>query len=206
MNEWNIQARARVCQGCGRSFADQENYHTLLFETRRGFERLDVCGTCWEGQHQHGAKDRKGFISHWQGVFCLPPAAPAEAIQKDSAESLLRRLTERNDEALQPAAFILAVMLERKRVLKMREQLRQGGRRTLVYELPATGELFTIPDPQLRLDQLEQVQRDVAMLLEQGLPEPPPMPQPREEPFVTEEAHPTPGSVPTSPALESASP
>jgi hypothetical protein len=171
MNEWNIQSRARTCQSCGRAFADQEMYHTLLFEQRFGFERQDVCGACWEEQHRHGAADRKGFISHWQGTFLQPPPAPPDPIQRDSAESLLRRLTELNAAEWQPAAFILAVMLERKRILKIRDQVRQEGQRIFVYELGRTGELFTVPDPQLRLDQLEAVQRSVAQLLEHGLPE-----------------------------------
>jgi hypothetical protein len=38
-----------------------------------------------------------------------------------------------------------------------------------IYEQPKTGDIFTIADPNLRLDQLEEVQRDVAMLLEQGV-------------------------------------
>lgn len=170
MNDWNIQARARSCQGCGRTFGDREAYHTLLFEQRTGLERVDVCGACWDGQHRHGATDRKGFVSHWQGVFSVPPPAPPEPIQRDSAESLLRQLMERDDPALRPAAFILAVMLERKRILRIREQLKREGRRTFVYEMPRTGELFTVDDPALQLDQLEAVQHDVARLLEHGLP------------------------------------
>lgn len=191
MNDWNIQSRARVCQTCGRTFADRENYHTLLFEQRSGFERLDVCGQCWDEQHRHGAADRKGFVSHWQGIFALPPPPPPEPIQRDNAETLLRRLVERNDPELQPAAFILAVMLERKRVLRLREQRRQNGRRTFVYEFPRTGDLFAIPDPALQLDQLEKVQHDVARLLESGLP---PEGQPCEEPFAPEMTGP-PGSL-----------
>ncbi len=183
MNDWNIQARARVCQSCGRAFTDKAPYHTVLSEQRSGFERIDICAACWESQHRHGSADRKGFVSHWQGVFTVAPPPPPEAIQRDSAESLLRRLLELNDPSWQPAAFILAVMLERKRVLKMREQLRQGGRRIFVYELPRSGEVFTIPDPDLKLDQLEQVQRDVAQLLEVGLPV---EGSPTEEPFVPE--------------------
>jgi hypothetical protein len=76
-------------------------------------------------------------------------------------------------------------MLERKRVLKIREQIRQEGRRIFVYELPRSGEIFTIRDPDLKLDQLEQVQRDVARLLEVGLPV---EASPTEEPFVPEVA------------------
>lgn len=184
MNEWNIQSRARSCHACGRSFTDREHYHTLLSEVRSGFERLDVCGACWEAQHRHGAADRKGFVSHWQGVFSVPPPPPPEAIRRDSAETLLRQLLERDDPRWHPAAFILATMLERKRLLRARQQIRQNGRRSIVYEQPGTGDVLVIQDPALRLDQLEAVQHDVARLLEHGLPS---EGQPVEEPFVPTE-------------------
>jgi hypothetical protein len=81
----------------------------------------------------------------------------------------LRKLIEQNDPRYAPAAYILAVMLERKRILKVKEQITRDGQRVFVYEQPKTGDIFTIADPDLHLNQLEAVQRDVAMLLEQGL-------------------------------------
>ncbi len=81
-------------------------------------------------------------------------------------------------------------MLERKRILKVKEQLVRDGQRVFVYEQPKTGDIFTIADPDLRLDQLEEVQRDVAMLLENGLNPPVPTaedPAPTAEPVATED-------------------
>ncbi|HEY9173148.1 MAG TPA: hypothetical protein VI136_12755 [Verrucomicrobiae bacterium] len=170
MNEWNIQGRAHACQTCGNPFADRQPYHTLLFDDRSDYRRLDVCPACWETRHRDNDVIAKGFISHWQGIYEAPPP-PTDPIQKDTAESLLRKLIERNDPRYAPAGFILAVMLERKRVLKVKEQLQREGQRVFVYEQPKTGDVFTIADPNLRLDQLDEVQRDVAMLLEHGLPE-----------------------------------
>ena len=170
MNDWNIQSRAHQCQACGKSFTDKQAYHTLLLDEKQGYLRLDVCEACWKDQHREGTPDRKGFVSHWQGVYEAPPSAPPEAIKRETAETLLRKLVELNDPAYANTAFILAVMLERKRLLKVREQLQKEGRRVFVYEYPKTGDLFTIPDPCLQLNQLEQVQRDVAELLEHGLP------------------------------------
>ena len=37
MTEWNIQSRAHNCAGCGKVFANQETYHTLLFDERTEF-------------------------------------------------------------------------------------------------------------------------------------------------------------------------
>ena len=65
-------------------------------------------------------------------------------------------------------------MLERKRMLKVKEQIVRDGKRVFIYEQPKTGDIFTIADPDLRLDQLEAVQRDVAALLEHGLNPPVP--------------------------------
>jgi hypothetical protein len=167
MTDWNIQSRAHACGACGRAFHDQENYHTLLFDEKAAFRRLDVCDACWQKQFSDGARDRKGFVSYWHGVY-EAPAPPSDPIQKETAESLLRKIIELNDPHYIPAGYILAVMLERKRLLKIKEQLVRDGQRVFVYEQPKTGDIFSIVDPNLQLDQLDAVQHDVAALLEHG--------------------------------------
>jgi hypothetical protein len=167
MNEWNIQSRAHACETCALPFADRQPYHTLLLDESPVLRRTDICEPCWQ-KKSAAARSQAGFISHWQGIFEVPPPA-VDAIQKETAETVLRKLIAQNDPRYAPAAYILAVMLERKRILKVKEQLQRDGRRVFVYEQPKTGDIFTIADPNLRLDQLEEVQRDVAMLLEQGL-------------------------------------
>ena len=130
---------------------------------------MDVCDACWQSQFSEGARERKGFVSHWQGIYEAPPATAPDPIQKETAETLLRKLIEQNDPRHAPVAFILAVMLERKRLLKVKEHIKREGQRIFVYEHPKTGEIFMITDPGLHLNQLEAVQRDVAQLLERDL-------------------------------------
>ena len=163
MNEWNIQSRAHACEVCALPFADQQPYRTVLFEDGNELRRSDICEPC--AQKAGDVKQRAGFISNWHGIFELPPPV-VDAIQKDTAETILRKLIEQNDPRYAPAAYILAVMLERKRILKVKEQIKRDGQRIFVYEQPKTGDIFTIVDPNLHLNQLEEVQRDVAMLLE----------------------------------------
>ena len=168
MNEWNIQSRGHACEACGKGFTDQEHFHTLLLDEKQGFKRADVCEDCWQKQYSEGARERKGFISYWHGVYHLPPPV-TEVLQKDTAETLLRKLIELNDPTYIPAAYILGAMLERKRILRVKEQVKRDKQRYFVYEQVKTGDVFTILDPDLHLDQLEQVQRDVGFLLEHGL-------------------------------------
>lgn len=171
MNEWNIQSRAHACEACQQPFADKQVYHTLLFDVAPELRRSDVCESCWQKQFAD-ASILKGLISRWQGTYEAPPAV-VEVIQKENAESLLKKLIELNDPRYIPAGYILAVMLERKRILKVKEQIVRESKRTFIYEQPKTGDVFTITDPDLHLNQLEAVQRDVAYLLEHGLTPPP---------------------------------
>ena len=169
MMEWNIQSRAEACRMCGRPFVDHQAYHTMLLDEGTGYVRHDSCEGCWRELSDEGKSDRRGFVSHWRGEFEVPPPRP-EPIRRETAETLLRKLLEFNDPRHGPACFILAVMLERKRILKVREELHQHGRRVFIYEQPGTGDVFTITDPALQLGQLDEVQRDVARLLESGPP------------------------------------
>lgn len=173
MAEWNIRSRAHACQTCGRAFKAQEALHTILYDDHQEYHRLDVCEACWQAEHAQGSNHRRGFISHWETRFEPPPATPPDPIQRESAESLLRSLLERRDPRHAGAVYVLAVMLERKRLLKPKATTTEADRRVLVYEHTGTGEVLTILDPALQLDQLEAVQHDVAVLMEHGLP---PMP------------------------------
>ena len=190
MNEWNIQSRAHACEACSRPFADKQVYHTLLFDEPAGLRRSDLCEACRQRQGPGEGRSPASFISHWQGLYEAPPPL-VDPIQKDTAETLLRKLIEQNDPRYAPAGYILAVMLERKRVLKVKEQVVTDGKRVFIYEQPGTGDVFTIADPDLHLDQLEAVQRDVAALLEHGLN--PPAPAAPAEAAVAAEGQPAAG-------------
>src|SRR6266404_9794162 len=161
MTEWDIQPRSHSCTGCQQPFADKQTYHTLLSMTAVGYERRDLCPACFP------AASRDGVLSYWQAEYKMPAPPPPEAIQKDTAETLLRKLVESKDPGHAAARYILAVMLERKRILKHRDTVHEkDGNDLLVYEHARTGESFTLPDPHLRLDQLAHVQEEVAALLQ----------------------------------------
>lgn len=167
MTEWDIQSRSELCTACQKPFADKATYHTLLAFTTDGYARRDLCPDCFP------TASRDGVFSYWQGEFRVPPPPAPEPIQKETAETLLRKLCESSDPTQAPARYILAVMLERKKILRHRETTTgDEGAEVLVYEHARTGESFTISDPHLRLDQLEEVQRQVAELLQPAAAKP----------------------------------
>ena len=161
--DWTIQGRSGHCAATGREFAEGEVFYTLLFRERGGFQREDLCEEAWKQRQA----DPNAFepYSFWRSKFEPPPAAPPEALPKETAEDLLRGYMTERDESHANARYILALMLERKRLLKQIEAKEDIHGRTLVYEHVKTGEVFIVPDPGLRMDQIEAVQNEVAGLL-----------------------------------------
>src|SRR4030095_9375164 len=100
-------------------------YRTVLWDRPPAFERQDFCDKCWQEQSA-GVAGNSNILSHWQGVYMAPPPAPPEPIKKEPAESFLRKLLERHESRYDAVCYILAVMLERKRLLRVKSQLSEN--------------------------------------------------------------------------------
>ena len=158
--EWNIQPRAVVCAQSGEPFAKGERVYSALYWREGKYERVDLKEAAWNARN-----DNIEPLSAWQADFVPPPPAPVEALKKDDAEGLLRRLLAENEAGTRNARYILSLMLERKRVLRQLERRQADGRSTLVYEHIPSGDVWLIDDPGLKLGELQDVQEDVARLL-----------------------------------------
>ena len=158
-NEWAIQHRADACAVTSRPFQSGDYFYTLLFHDTEGFRREDLSEEAWRNRNENIQP-----FSFWKARYePLPPPQP-EPLGKENAEQLFRRLlTTENPRA--NACYVLAAMLERKRVLKQVKTEETERGRILIYEHGGTGDVFIVPDPQLRLDELESVQNEVAQLL-----------------------------------------
>lgn len=159
--EWDIKPCSGHCAQCGRPFEERESFVSALFEkSEERLKRQDFCLSCWEQ-----ARFETPPFSLWRTVYRKPPAAKPEPLRKETAESLLRKLVEREDPVEAGMMFVLAVMLERKRLLVEKDVQERNGETVRVYEHRKTGEVFLIPDPRMRLDELEQVQERLAQRL-----------------------------------------
>lgn len=156
---WQIKRRADACAGTGIAFGDGEEIMTRLLFADGDYIREDYSLACWEEQNpDHG-------VSAWKSVYHAPPP-PQEVVKKESAESLLRKMIAKEDADDTNAIYILAVMLERKKILVEKDvQTREDKTKVRVYEHKKSGDTFLVVDPELRLDELEAVQEQVVALL-----------------------------------------
>ncbi len=158
IENWSVRKCSKVCDKCEKEFADKESIFSRLSFDQGGYVREDFCRECWNTNDPG--------LSSWKTQYLVPPPPVEEAVKKENAESLLRKLMAREDEDDLNAIFILTVMLERKKILVERDiQKTEDGRKLRVYEHRKTNESFAVIDPQLKLDELEQVQEEVVVLL-----------------------------------------
>jgi hypothetical protein len=157
--EWAIKQRADACAVTHRPFAAGEYFYTLLFHDTGGYRREDLSEEAWRNRNENIQP-----FSFWKSRYEPLPPRSSELLVRENAEQLFRRLAASEDRPAN-ACYVLAAMLERKRVLKQLKTEKSANGRVLIYEHGGTGDIFIVPDPQLRLDELENVQNEVAELL-----------------------------------------
>ena len=159
--DWEIKSRAHRCARTGREFEEGMFFYTLLVREGEGFRREDLCEEAWAERN-----DNIQPFSFWRSKYEPPVPPRPEAMARDDAEGLLRRLVAQNDPSRRNACYILALMLERKRLLRPVES-RDAD--VLVYEHAATGETIVLSNPHLSFEQIPAVQSEVGSLLNKGV-------------------------------------
>jgi len=162
--DWPIKQRSEICNATQRPFLPGEVFYTLLYREGDGFRREDLSEEAWRDRNENIQP-----FSFWKTRFEPAPPPVPEPLAKENAEQLFRRLIVEPDPPVN-ACFVLAVMLERKRVLKQVRTENANGSRLLIYEHRENGDVFIVRDPQLRLSELERVQDEVTRLLGTGVP------------------------------------
>jgi hypothetical protein len=157
-NDWAIKERADACAATQRAFEPGEYFYTLLFRDAEGFRREDLSEGAWKNRNENIQP-----FSFWRTKY-EPLPVESEPLAKENAEQLFRRLIASENPPAN-ACYVLAAMLERKKVVKQVKTETAEKGRLLIYEHGATGDVFIVPDPGLKLDELESVQNEVAQLL-----------------------------------------
>ena len=112
--EWNIKSRGHVCSICQNPLVDRAPVVSALKEVDGGYERFDCHPECWKVSD----RDRTAF-SQWDGVYFAPVREEKKKVplKKEDASELLRDLMTLDDPAMKNVIYVLAVMLERSKIL-----------------------------------------------------------------------------------------
>lgn len=162
-DSWNIRPRSNECSKTKYSFQDGEFFYAAIFKDNKTetYTRLDFSVKSWD--ELLNDKDKEGLFSFWRSKFEEEaPTQTKEVVPKENAESMLRRLIDENEEKSENARYILAAMLERKKILKPVDTKEDTNSKMLFYEHYKSGEAFIVRDPLLKLNELDAIQEEVS--------------------------------------------
>ena len=165
IQDWKIRSTMAQCVLTEEPFEDGEDFYTCIFDDPEsdGFIRKDYSVVSWRQVCSAGGMNPFSF---WKSTYKAPqPEFNEKRLEDTSAEGILRRFIEEDDSRTEHARYILALMLERKKTLIPTDSRETEDRKLLFYEHAENSDVFIVVDPGLKLDQVEEVQKEVAELL-----------------------------------------
>ncbi|MBI25011.1 MAG: hypothetical protein CMN05_15670 [Roseibacillus sp.] len=163
-DSWHIKSRAHHCSVTEKPFTEGETFFTALLPDPEsdGYLRLDFSQEAWDAR---GEQSEQPF-SFWRTVYRPPEVeAKVEIIDRDDPEALLTSLIEQDEAHTENTRYILAVMLERKKILIETDSQKTRSGLLRIYQHRYSGEIFIVKDPQIPLSQVTPLQEEVQKLL-----------------------------------------
>ena len=161
---WSIKSRARECVESGNAFQSGQKIRAAIFPDPEssGYLRKDYTIEAWENR-----EGEENPFSCWLTTY-EPPVTEekAEDVVEDDPETLLKRLVDEEEEHTENARYILAVMLERKKLLRETDTQEIPSGILRIYEHRKSGDVYIIKDPQISLTDVDRVQEEVRQLLD----------------------------------------
>lgn len=162
--DWTMPRRSDRCVACQREFTPGEALHVCLYDTPAGYERRDFCGAC-----PPPAEPRP--VGVWKSRRPEPGAAGtrgALAIDKPALLAFLEQLADATDRRQVQFRFLLALLLWRKRALKLEGTRENAGVELWDFNDPRTGAAHAVARPDLDESELERLSSELESLIAGG--------------------------------------
>ncbi len=156
--EYEIERSAKSCTATGREFAPGETFYSALIAEGAELKRCDYSTEAWQGPPP-------GTVGWWKSQMPQQHARRAYWAPNDVLLNFFDELADQPDK--QDMRFVLALLLVRRRVLRMEEKRRdEAGPERLMLYCPRRDSQYEVsavaPDP----ERVEQIQQVLAKLLE----------------------------------------
>jgi hypothetical protein len=158
--DWKLGRTEERCATCGHAFAEGETYVSALFELPSSdFRRGGYCERCYP------PSDGEPF-SFWRTRRSAP--VRSKKLNLDQVKELFLRFVGSAEPADREVAYLLALLLMRKKRLRLKETRSDGETRWLVLESNLGEGPFPVADPVITAERLEALDREIRDLLVVG--------------------------------------
>jgi hypothetical protein len=158
MIDYQIQASTRRCTVTGRELTPGERYYSVLIDEGSTLTRRDYSLAAWQGPPP-------GAFSFWQGRLPAGNGPRRPPIDDEILMECFGRLEGELEPARVSFRFVLALLLVRRKRLRLEDVRQEGGQEILTVRDTRGGARHQVIDPGLPDDELEAVQDEVFQLL-----------------------------------------
>ena len=157
--DWEIGNVTLACAACSKTFVEEQGIFSALFDERPTFVRRDYCRECWPQQA------REPVFSHWETRIPKRDAPVRRFVDDDVVMDFFRRLEGSPEPAKVSFRYVLALLLMRKKVLKLKELRRSEKGAALVLHDRLRDCDYDVADPNLTEEQIQQVTGEIHQVL-----------------------------------------
>lgn len=158
MTDYQIKPNTRRCALTGRELKPGDRYFTALLDEGHHWERQDFAPEAWQGPPQ-------GTFSFWTGHV---PAVADQARPKfddDLLEDCFHRLADHLEPSKINFRYVAALLLVRRRRLKLEETVREEGQERLRLRDLRNGACHEVINPGLDEASMSEVQDEIFKVL-----------------------------------------
>jgi hypothetical protein len=134
MADWRLSRRRERCERCERRFAADQALYSTLFVAGDELRREDVCPACFGAERADLGED----LIFWRGRFRV--GKRALAVDFEALEGLFLALEGREERALRELRYLLALLLTRKKRLRLLRTAHSGEGDAMVMRRPRRAE------------------------------------------------------------------
>lgn len=168
MANWEIGRGPRTCAVTGRVFEEGDEYFSALREQAESFVRQDFSPEAWEQQ------DKTPFFSFWRTKIQRGDAKKKNrlVIDVEAFYTFFRSLEGEQPAARQIFRYLVALLLVRKRVLRLEEVEKHPEGETMVMYDSRLKQECRVAAPEATPEQLAAAQEELNLIFECGPGEP----------------------------------
>jgi len=157
-SDWSMPRRTEQCAACGRGFEVGSRFRACLYEAAEGYERRDYCADC-------AVPDDPPTVGSWMTQRPEPSSKKVQPFDREAIYQFFTRLDDPQEPNQIQFRFVLALLLWRKKVIKLGPTVEEDGMEVWEFTTPSTGETHRVIRPAIDEHQLERLSDDVEQLL-----------------------------------------
>jgi hypothetical protein len=159
VEDWEVSRTTGRCAASDRPLAEGEAYYAVLLETAAGFERRDYAVDAWQGPPE-------GTFCYWRGRVPVREKKPGTyAVDMAILSQLFTQLEDAQSEPKQQLRFVLALLLMRKRLLKMDRGTTEEDREYWHLRMTSDQSMHRVLNPRLEKEQIERLSAQLTAIL-----------------------------------------